>query len=283
MNIKEKIGHLFGDVSMSWKRVIIFAIAAGAYTGIINQIPAVHSTSLDDIAVSYELWVLFAVLIAVNCKKPLEAGLKVFVFFLISQPLCFLVEIPMLGLSQAFYYFRLWIVMILLTFPGGIVVFFAKKNNIIGALVTAAACSIIAVSLVYYGLGVITDFPGHLLTTVFCLVTIILFIMFIVKKNRLRAAAAVITIAVCLVTGYKLWNTENEMSVEIPAGYTHCSLAVEDGSQVSIDPEAQCLYYTYKPYNTAAENTITISNDSNQKIVYEVIKGKTSVNIVKAK
>ena len=89
----------------SWLKTIIFALAAGAYTGTINQIPVLQNTSFDDIAVTYEAWVLFGTLIAINCKKPLEAGLKVFVFFLISQILCFTVEIPTLGFSQSYFYF----------------------------------------------------------------------------------------------------------------------------------------------------------------------------------
>ena len=73
--------------------------------GIINQIPTLYDTSFRDIAVTYEWWVLFAVLIVSNCKSAREAGMKCLVFFLISQPIIYLVELPTLGWDKALYYY----------------------------------------------------------------------------------------------------------------------------------------------------------------------------------
>ena len=91
---------------MGWLAVILFAVVAGAYTGIVGFIPASEGTSFKDIAISYEWWVIFAVVIASNCTKSWESALKIFVFFLISQPLCFIVEVVFgLSVDQALYYY----------------------------------------------------------------------------------------------------------------------------------------------------------------------------------
>ncbi|MBQ0110502.1 MAG: hypothetical protein KBS41_01045, partial [Oscillospiraceae bacterium] len=87
----QKINKLFGNINMSWLRVIIFALISAVYTALINQVPLLKNTSFTDIAVGFECWVLFAIIIIVNCRKWWEASLKTFVFFLISQPLIYLI------------------------------------------------------------------------------------------------------------------------------------------------------------------------------------------------
>ena len=93
------IKKLFGEVNMTWPKVIIFAVVTAIYTALINQVPFFKYTSFRDIAISFECWILFAIIIIVNSKSGLDSALKTFVFFLISQPLIYLIEVPFLGLN----------------------------------------------------------------------------------------------------------------------------------------------------------------------------------------
>ena len=92
----KKLSAAFGTLPMTWPVVCAFAAIIGIYVGIINQIPILYDTSFRDIAVTYEWWVLFALLIVSNCKSAREAGMKCLVFFLISQPIIYLIELPTL-------------------------------------------------------------------------------------------------------------------------------------------------------------------------------------------
>ncbi len=85
---------------------MIAAVVCGVVTGLILSIPFLENTSVFNIGTCFEFWVLMAVIIAYGSKKPLEAGLKVFVFFLISQPLVYLVKAPFseLGLGEFKFY-----------------------------------------------------------------------------------------------------------------------------------------------------------------------------------
>lgn len=78
----KKLSPVFGSLPMTWLMVCSFAVIIGIYVGIINQIPILHDTSFQDIAVTLEWWVLFAVLIVSNCKTSREAALKCLVFSL---------------------------------------------------------------------------------------------------------------------------------------------------------------------------------------------------------
>ena len=124
----KKISTAFGGLPMTWPIVCGFAVIIGIYVGVINQIPIMHDTSFQDVAVTLEWWVLFAVLIVSNCKSAREAGLKCLVFFLISQPVIYLVELPAIGLDKALYYYTsIWLPVSLLTLPGGAIAFLAKR------------------------------------------------------------------------------------------------------------------------------------------------------------
>ena len=85
---------LFGELDLTWKKLIIFAIFIGVYTGVMAIIPSTKDTSFRDISISFEWWVLFGTLIIINSKSPLDSALKCFVFFLISQPIVYLVQVP---------------------------------------------------------------------------------------------------------------------------------------------------------------------------------------------
>lgn len=64
------------DQKMSWLTVIIFAVITAVVTAVLNLIPPLKDTSFQDIAISFECWIVFAVFIIINCSKWWEASLK---------------------------------------------------------------------------------------------------------------------------------------------------------------------------------------------------------------
>ena len=102
---------LFGGLNITWKKVIIGAILAGIYTAVMAIIPITKDTSFRDISALFEVWVLFGILLITNSKTPKESGLKCFVFFLISQPLIYLIQVPFSWLHwELFKYYKFWFV-----------------------------------------------------------------------------------------------------------------------------------------------------------------------------
>ena len=85
---------LFGGLNLTWPKLIIFAILAGIYTAVMALLPQTNGTSFDTIAVTFEVWILFGIIIIMNSKSNKDAALKCFVFFLISQPLVYLIQVP---------------------------------------------------------------------------------------------------------------------------------------------------------------------------------------------
>lgn len=199
--------RLYGNLKMSWLTVILFAIVAGVYTGIVLLIPALKDTSFQDIGIGYEWWVIFAVIIVVNCEKNWEAMLKCFVFFLISQPLAYLVQVPFsdLTLQMSFYYYKnFWLMMTILTLPGGFIAYYCKKQNAAGATILGLGNSLQAILAVSYLGNAVRNFPQHVLSCLVCIASIFVMSYQIQEEKKYRLLSLLIPVALvilCLIFG----------------------------------------------------------------------------------
>lgn len=190
------------NLSMTWLNVIIFALITGIYTGLVMLVPFLDGTSFQDIGISYECWVVFAVIVVLGCKKSWEAALKCFVFFLISQPLVYLVEILFGSLTFELagrYYLNFWLPMTFLTLPGGFIAWFCKKQNMFGAVVLGMGNAIEFIMGAYYLKCAITAFPYHLLTAIFCFASAVVMTLIIQKSKKNRIISLVIPAVIVVV------------------------------------------------------------------------------------
>ena len=202
--MKRVFKKIFGGLNITWPKLIIFAILMGLYTALMAMLVP-DGNSFHDIAVMPEWWVLPAVLIIVNSKKPLEAAFKVFVFFLISQPLVYLFQVPFNGMGWGLFgYYRYWFMITLLTFPGGFIAWYIKKDKWYSALILSVATIYLTFTGINYFKEMTEAFPNHLITIIYCFGIIPIFIFAIFKDKIPRIITAVLTLvslAVFVVSG----------------------------------------------------------------------------------
>ena len=234
-SLTEKIRPYFGDWGMPWRRVLLLAGITAVWTALVCVIPFLKETSFHDIAVNLECWILFAVLIVVNCKKGWEAALKCFVFFLVSQPLIYLLQVPFSSQHwQIFSYYRYWFVITLLTLPGGAIAFLVKKKNWLSAAVLTVATGFLGIMAVEYVRSVIVNFPFHLLSALFCLGLMILFPILLLNRKAHRLAVLLLSAAILI--GYAAL-TMPEYTKEFELGPGDWSVELSDDSVVSVEIE----------------------------------------------
>jgi hypothetical protein len=197
---------LFGGINLTWKKLIIFAIIAGTYTAIMALLPITRDTSFRDIAISFEWWILFGIVIISNSKSPLDSALKCFVFFLISQPLVYLIQVPFSDMGwKLFGYYRYWFYWTLACIPMGYIGYYINKKNWLSVLILSP----MIVFLVFLGFGYINSaiesFPHHLLSGISCFLIIIVVVLnlFDYKKYKLVSLgiALVALIAIIILRG----------------------------------------------------------------------------------
>ena len=196
---------------MSWPAVILFAVGAALLTFAVLMIPAFEKTSVIRIGETVEAWILFAVIIMANCKKPLESALKTFVFFLISQPLIYLLQVPFSWMGWGlFQYYGHWFILTLCTFPAAFLGWYIKKKNWLSLLILLPVLGLLTY---YYVDGFQTafrHFPRLLLMAVFCLAQVLLYLYAFTEKLWQRLVGLLVPLAAVLVIMFT--KTPGEMS-----------------------------------------------------------------------
>lgn len=203
MFVGDVMKKLFGGINLTWKKLIIFAIIAGIYTAIMALIPITEDTSFRDIAIYFEWWILFGIIIICNSKSPLDSALKCFVFFLISQPLVYLVQVPFSNLGFGlFNYYKPWFMWTLACFPMGFIGYYIKKKNWLSVIILLP----MLIFLAYIGIGYMSSFldkfPNHLLSCIACFVMIIIIVFNIFDKAKYRIVSLV-TVLLAII-GYSI-------------------------------------------------------------------------------
>lgn len=185
---------LFGGINLTWKKLIIFSVVIALYTAIMAIIP--YDTSFKDISVYLDIWIFIGIIIISNCKSPLDSALKCFVFFLISQPLIYLFQVPFSYMGFGlFKYYKYWIIWTFLTFPMGFIGYYIKKKNILSILILLPMLFLVAYQGIYYFDKVIENFPYHLLSGILCYVMIIIVVFNIFDKIKYKLLLFLLIIA----------------------------------------------------------------------------------------
>lgn len=270
---------LFGGIEMTWKRLLLLSVAAGVISGGLLCIPVLDDTSLTDNGASYEWWIFLAIVIITNCKKPLEAACKTFVFFLISQPLIYLVQVPFCWLHWGiFAYYPPWFVQTLLTFPGAFLGWLVTKKKWYSLLILSPMLALLAVTCMGYLHGTLYVPPWHILTELFCVAVMFALVLGIFDDKRLIAAGCVLNVA--LLTAFFFTDVYGQphmvsnirgMEYDPDMSYT----------AVSSDEDVVKLRYEdkYEPHGWQAEfykrgtADITLTGDDGSRLVYEVTFG----------
>lgn len=181
---------LFGEINLTWKKLIIFSILAGIYTAVMAILPITKDTSFRDIAIQLEAWILFGIIIVCNSKSPKDSALKCFIFFLISQPLIYLLQVPFSSQGwHIFSYYGYWFKWTIACLPMGFVGYYIKKNNILSLIIILPALFLLTILGLGYLNQAINNFPHHLLSFIFCFALIIVIILNLFYKTKLRIAA----------------------------------------------------------------------------------------------
>ena len=201
----EKLKKYFGEFNMTWPRVLLLALITAVWTAAMAAIPLLNDTSFEDISVTFEWWFLFAVFIIVNCKKWWEASLKCFVFFLVSQPLIYLFQVPFSSQGWGLFgYYRYWFILTLLTLPGAALAYQLKRKNWLSVAVLCVATGYLAIQSAMYFHSAALRFPRHLLSAVFCLALAVFFVLVLLDNKKQRIAALAIPLIVFAAA--MVWN-----------------------------------------------------------------------------
>ena len=285
---------LFGGLNITWPKLIIFAVICGVYTGVMALLPITADTSFRDITTTFECWVLFGILIIVNSKSPLDSALKTFVFFLISQPLVYLVQAPFspdgLGL---FRYYPAWFRWTLLTFPMAFVGWYMKKDKWWGLLILGPMLLFVGYHYQRYFGEAWHFFPQHLLTAVFCAATLLLYPLYIFQDRRIRLVGLALSVVILLAA--TVWGIADQRSHSyntdlLLSGSETAGVEFDDTWQASLaDGSFGELSFRYEQaieswalhasLHKAGDTQLILESPTGERYVYDVTIGRDTYSI----
>lgn len=175
---------------LSYKDVVLFALVSGIITGMILdvevlKIDAIMDNSLFNIGICFEFWVFATMLIVCRTKKPLEASCKVFLYFLISQPLVYLVKVPVDPRGWAvFADYTGWFVWTVLTFPGAFIAWYTNRKNNLGIAIFMVAILFLSYEFAQHFYVLIHHPPFQILACGFILFQVGAYVLSFAGKRR---------------------------------------------------------------------------------------------------
>lgn len=175
--LKRITDKFYGGLNMSWPVVILFAVGTAVITTIFLVVPVFEGTSFERMGITFEAWIFFAIIIMANCEKPLESAAKTFVFFLISQPLIYLFQVPFSHMGWGLFgYYKTWFIWTLFTFPMAYIGWYIKKKNWLSLLILAPILLILTINYISGFQDAFRHFPRMIVMAVFCLAQVLIYI-----------------------------------------------------------------------------------------------------------
>ena len=191
---------LFGGINLTWLGVILYAVGTAILTTIFLVVPVFKDTSFVRMGETLEAWIFFAVIIIANAKSPLDSALKTFVFFLISQPLIYLLQVPFTWQGWGiFQYYKHWFILTLCTFPAAYIGWYIRKKNWLSLLILMPVLILLAYICEDGLKHVIHQFPNLLIMVAFCILQVILYLYTFTEKIWQKIIGALVPIAIIVV------------------------------------------------------------------------------------
>lgn len=198
--INKLTDRLFGGIDMSWPKVIIFAVGTAVLTAVFLIMPVFRNTSFQSMGVTLEAWIFFAVIIMSNCRTPLESALKTFVFFLVSQPLIYLIQVPFNQMGwELFRFYRYWFMLTLLTFPMAYVGWYIRKKNWLSLLILLPVLAFLTAEYITAFKFTASHFPYRFVKAVFCLAQVLLYVTAFTSNIRQKLLGFLVPLAAAVV------------------------------------------------------------------------------------
>lgn len=289
----EKVKRLFGGIDLNWKKLIIFAIIAGVYTAVMALIPAAKDTSFSDLTVTFEVWILFGIFIIMNSKSAKDSALKCFVLFLISQPLVYLIQVPFSWQGwNLFGYYKYWLVWTILTIPMGFIGYYMKKDKWWGFLILLPMLFFIGEHYSGYLSKTMFSFPRHILTTAFCIATLIIYPIVIFNNKKIKIIGTIIsTLIIIAMTIITLLNPPVYNTTILSSGGSEGMTFDDTYTAYLTDASYGELYIKYEAgiedwllnakFKKAGKTEFVLENPNGEKTVFDITIKRDSYEINK--
>ncbi len=159
--------------NLSLPKFLVFTVSVSVISGLLAVVPAFKNTSLSDSVNTLEWWILFGVFVIVTSDSRIKSAVRCFLFFLISQPLNYLVRVPFHeGGFAIFQRYPRWFFITLFTFILGYIGYEIKKDSLLSAVILSPMTAVLGLIGCHYFFRCAGAFPRHIVSAALCFVFI---------------------------------------------------------------------------------------------------------------
>ena len=289
----KNLKKIFGGVNLTWKKLIMFSVIAGIYTAIMAILPITNNTSFKDITINFEVWILFGIIIIMNSKSAKDSALKCFIFFLINQPLVYLLQVPFSSIGFGiFTYYKRWFIWTILTIPMGYIGYYMKNNKWWGILILTPILLLLGSHYYEYLRETMYNFPYHLLSTIFCLITLLLYSINIFSNKAIKITEVIISIFIILIASFMaftnkiVYNTsilvsDQEKNITFNKNYNAYLEDNKIGRVYIKYDENNEIYLINAEFKKAGKTNLILVDENGHKTIFELTVGNNTFNINK--
>lgn len=281
---------IFGGINLTWKMLIVMAIVLGIAVGLLNSVPFLYDTTITDIATYFDFWILCGIFIIMNSKSNKDSALKCFIFFLISQPLIYLVEVPFNHLGwQLFNYYKYWFIWTILCIPMGYLGYYLKKDKWYSVLLLLGVLSLSLPNIGFPISGLFYNFPHHLIYLIMIVVCSIIYPLAIFNnKVNKYVSLGIIVITLCIfaiinILGDKGYDTTIKCSNDEYRFDNTYKVSLDDSKMGDVDItyldsiEDYCVHANFKK---AGDTKLVIESPDGEKKVFKISVGKNTYDFI---
>lgn len=286
-----KLKQLLQKKGLSVRNIVLLAVILGVYTALMALIPITKDTSFADITISFEVWILFGVIIIMNSSSPKDSALKCFLFFLVSQPIVYLLQVPFSLMKwEIFNYYKYWFVWTILTIPMGFLGFYLKKNKWWGLVILFPILVFLGFHYSNFLKEMLFIFPRHLLSTIFCFLSMLFYPFYIFQNKLLRKCGCVISVLIIIcMTIYSLSNRIS-YSTDILASGGSMNVLFDDSYKVYFEDSSMGMvsikyddglndYLVFADFKKGGNTNMILEDENGVKTVFKLRVGYNSYDI----
>ncbi|MBQ1467539.1 MAG: pilus assembly protein N-terminal domain-containing protein [Solobacterium sp.] len=278
------LNKLYGGLHVSWPAVILYAAGTAVLSSVFLILPVFKNTSFERMGVNLEAWIFFAVILMSNCKKPLESACKTFVFFLVSQPLIYLIQVPFTTLGWGiFRFYKYWFIWTILTFPMAYVGWYIRKRNWLSVLIFVPVLVFLGYTIFESWFECVHRFPHLLVTMLFCILQVLLYIYVFFPQITQKCIGILIPAAVAVFFALKAPQADLQVVETLPGDPSFSDdavIVVEDPSVCSVQlhsAEDDMVYIYAHKYGTT--EVVITEGEKEFRYSFEVYRDQSVTRI----
>ena len=191
-----------------------------------------------------------------------------------------------------FTYYKRWFVWTVLTIPMGFIGYYMKKNKWWGILILTPILLLLGGHYYEYLRETMYNFPYHLVSAIFCLITLLLYSVSIFSNKAIKITEVIISILIILTAPFMAFTNKIIYNISVLVSDQEENITFNENYNVYLeDDKLGRVYIKYDEnfeiyllnaeFKNAGKTNLILVDENDIKTIFELTVGNNTFNINK--